>query len=176
MGEIKSTLEIIMEKTKGMILSEEEKREFKLREIRGKAGGLIQRFIDGFIDLETLKVDMAALGKEEQDNLAKAVMEESISRINLGEDNAMIMQVLEATDGIDPSPIKKLLHDMNRELIEKKREMEKELEIKLKEKGITGSGVIPNPDADPDWIGYVAEKKRELNIALRKERSNLWKR
>jgi hypothetical protein len=36
MGEIKSTLDIIMEKTRGLTMTAEEKREFQRKEVEGK--------------------------------------------------------------------------------------------------------------------------------------------
>ena len=47
MGEIKSTMDIIMEKTKGLTMTEEEKAEYKHKELTGKVRGLIQKFLDG---------------------------------------------------------------------------------------------------------------------------------
>lgn len=167
MGEIKSTLEIIMEKTKGMTLSENEKKELKQREIRGRVGGSIQKLIDGIIDLEEFKADMAVLGRGQKDLLIGAVMDESVSRITIGEENAAILKVFEVVDGIDDSEIKEILDRSNQELMDKRREREKATGIRLRGEGISGSAVIPNPDADPDWIDYVTEKEIELKDRLR---------
>ena len=52
MGEIKSTLDIIMEKTKGLTMSEEERTSFKEKELTGKVKGLVQKYINGFLRLE----------------------------------------------------------------------------------------------------------------------------
>ncbi|MCK9276084.1 MAG: hypothetical protein M0P57_13445 [Syntrophales bacterium] len=49
MAEIKSTLDIIMEKTRGMTLSDQEKKEIRLKEQEGKIKGLVERFSVGFI-------------------------------------------------------------------------------------------------------------------------------
>ena len=55
MGEIKSTLDIIMEKTKGLTMTEEEKTAFKSKEMEGKVKGALQKFLDGILDVERLK-------------------------------------------------------------------------------------------------------------------------
>ena len=61
MGEIKSTLDIIMEKTKGLTMTEEEKTEYRQQELTGKVRGLIQKFLEGVLKLEKFKVEVAAL-------------------------------------------------------------------------------------------------------------------
>ena len=63
MGEIKSTLEIIMEKTKDLTLTEEEKKEFKQKDMAGKIKGIIQKFLDGTLDLNRFKTEIAVLEK-----------------------------------------------------------------------------------------------------------------
>ena len=167
MGEIKSTLEIIMEKTKDMTMSEDEKKEFKQREIKGKIGGLIQKYIDGIIDLDKFKIEITALDKEKQDMITQAVMDESISRIRLGVDNGSVLKILEVTDSIDAAPVKKLIADFSQELENKRIESEKGMMESLREKGISGSAVIPNPEADPEWINYLSEMDNKFEERLR---------
>lgn len=162
MGEIKSTLEIIMEKTKDMTLTEDEKRELKHREIQGKVGGIIQKLMDGITDIEECKMEVAALAKDKQELIMQVVMDEAVPRITLGEDNTTIMKVFEVTDGIDASVIRECLDKTNQEIAEKRRKQEKEMGIRLRERGVSGSAVIPNPDADPDWIDYVKAKESQL--------------
>ena len=33
------------------------------------------------------------------------------------------------------------------------------LRKRLKERGITGSAVVPNLEADPEWVSYLAEER-----------------
>jgi len=167
MGEIKSTLEIIMEKTKGMTMSEEEEKEFKLREIRGKAGGLIQKFIDGVIDLERYKMEIASLGEGQHEMIPQAIMDESIPRIRPGGDNTYILRLFEVTDGMDAAPIRTLLADFEKMFENKRTEVERDMVKKLHAKGVSGSAVIPNPDSDSEWINYLSEKGSELKERLR---------
>lgn len=166
MGEIKSTIEIIMEKTKGMTMSEKEEKEFKLREIRGRVGGLIQKFIDGVIDLEKYKIKIASLEKGQRDMIPQAVMNESIQRIRPGGNNTSILELLEVTNGIDAAPIRALLADFEKMLEDQRAEVEREMVKRLHAKGISGSAVIPNPDSDPEWIRYLSQKGCELKEHL----------
>ena len=76
MGEIKSTIDIIMEKTKGMTMSEDEKQEIKKKELTGKIRGLIQRFMDGVINLDGLKIEIASIEEDQVEIVREAVMNE----------------------------------------------------------------------------------------------------
>ena len=49
MAEIKSTLDIIMEKAKKFSVTEEEKKGFKRQELEGKIKGLVQKALDGVL-------------------------------------------------------------------------------------------------------------------------------
>ena len=59
MGEIKSTLDIIMEKTRHLVLSPEERRQFERDEELRKVPGYVQKLLDDVCNdifkLDTLK-------------------------------------------------------------------------------------------------------------------------
>ena len=167
MGEIKSTLEIIMEKTKHMTISEDEKTEFKLREIKDRVRGLITKSIDGVINLDRFKSELVAIDKDKPDLVTQAVIDESISRITLGKDNALILNILDVVNVIDIISIKKLLTDFHHMLKSKRVEIEADILERLKKKGISGSAIIPHLEADPEWIHYFSERNGALKEKLR---------
>ena len=157
MAEIKSTLDIIMEKSKGLIMTEEEKREFKRKEMRGKVKGLILKFLDSIIDLDRLKIEVAAVGAGQEDMLRQTIMEETMERIKPEGDNETILKILENTTGMDTGPIREFLIDFERKLENERSAYEKALRKRLEKKGISGSAVIPNLNADSKWRDYVAK-------------------
>lgn len=162
MGEIRSTLDIIMEKTKGLTMTEEEKGELKRRELSKKARGLIQKYVDGAMDLERVKVEMAATGKQDEDIFRRAVIEESMEWIALEQENEAILRFLENTTGIDTQSIRKVLSAFQDRMDEERNTRENTLRTKLKEKGIWGSAVIPNIEADPEWKHFCADTRKEF--------------
>ena len=167
MGEIKSTMEIIMEKTKDLTMSEEEKKALEQREISGKMSGLIQKFIDGAISLDRLKVEMEMIGEKRQDLIARAVLEEAIPRIRLGKDNDLILRVFEITRGIDQTAILDTFAEFNKRFENRRVESEKKAVKRITGMGISGSAVIPNPESDPEWIIFVSAMRKELEERLR---------
>ena len=95
MGEIKSTLDIIMEKTKGLTMTDEEKKAFQKKEIEGKARGLLQKFLDSYIDLKGLKKEIAGLDEKRQIMIKEALRREGLARVKLDADNTKLFDLLE---------------------------------------------------------------------------------
>ncbi len=162
MGEIRSTLDIIMEKTKGLTLSEEEKKAFKEQEMAGKLRGLIQKYLNGSVDMDKLKEEIAALADEDEDMVMRLIREETVSRMGLGENNDSVLTVLEETTGWDVRSIRASLKAFEQRFERERISREKELGKKLEEKGISGSAVMPNINADPKWAHYLSEIRDEF--------------
>ena len=162
MAEIKSTLDIIMEKTKGMTMSEEEKRAFKHKETADKAKGFVQRFLDGFLELERLESEIATLDNDQREMMVQAMVNDLASRIQPGENNSALLQLLEVIAGKDTTTIREALTGFEQELTRDQSFREKEMITLLKARGISGSAIVPNIDSDPDWIAFKSEKEREF--------------
>jgi hypothetical protein len=151
MAEIKSTLDIIMEKAKKFSVTEEEKKAFRRHELEGHIRGLIQKYVDGLMDIRRLKKDVVALKKDEEEELDQLIRQEAIDRIRPGENNAQVLKILSSFLDVDTDPIKRLLDDFDTEIGEERKKCERRLREELRKKGISGSAVIPNPDADQEW-------------------------
>ena len=91
MGEIKSTLDIIMEKTKGMTMSDEEKRELKKKELSDRLKGLIQKFLDGILTYEDLKGEISANDEDERELMLNAATGNLFPILIPGENNNQIL-------------------------------------------------------------------------------------
>ena len=167
MGEIRSTLDIIMEKTKGLTMSDEEKKAFKEQEMARKVRGLIQKYLDGILGLDRLRTEAAALAETDEDMVRAMIRKECIPRIELGENNEPILGILEETTGLDTVSIRTALKDFEDKLEQEKGVREKELIKRLDKKGISGSAVIPNMNANSEWAERVSEVKNEFQEKLR---------
>ena len=166
MAEIKSTLDIIMEKTKGLTMTEEEKEELRQKELSGKVRGLVQKFLDGLMDLETFRSEVAALGGDKQAHAKRIIKEEAVGRISLGADNHHILEMLEGVADMDMGPARDLLDEYGIRLEQEAASRMQALLDALEQKGITGSAVIPNLDADPVWKRHKDESQHALKEEL----------
>ena len=174
MGEIKSTLEIIMEKTKDLTLTEEEKEEIKQKDMAGKIKGIIQKYLDGILDLNRLMIEIAALEEDNRDMVSRVVIDELLQKIGPEADNTLVLQVLDTREEIDTAPIKDMLEGFQKRLAEEKAVLEEGLMKSLKDKGISGSSVIPNINADPVWMDNIAEMTKAFEERLHLYRKNLF--
>ena len=166
MAEIKSTLEIIMEKTKGLTMTEEEKTEIRHKELSGKIKGLVQRFLDGHMRLDRFKDEVAALGEEHGAPAQRIIKQEIIGRISLETDNSDLLEMMEAATGMDAGSVKELLKKSKARLEEEAVTRMHTLWEALKRKGISGSAVVPNLDADPEWKEYVSKTTQDFQEQL----------
>jgi len=167
MTEIKSTLDIIMEKTKGLRMTEEEKETFRKKETEGKVRGLLQRFLDGFIDSERLKNEIGDLGEKRYDMAREALLRECMGRMEPGADNTILLDALENAVGLDIAPIRKIILDCNQDLEQQKMDRKQVLQKNLRGLGISGSAVIPNIHADQEWIRHLSEMNKGFQKKLK---------
>ena len=166
MGEIKSTLDIIMEKTQGLTMTAEEKREFKRKEAEKKVRGFLQKFLDGLMDLDQLHIEMSALDKDEYGAGRKALAKACIDRMEVRTDNEIFLSVLRDVVGIDPEPFRKISEEYQRNLEREKGIREDEMKKDLKKSGISGSAVTANINADPTWVQYAREAEATFHKKL----------
>ncbi len=64
MAEIRSTLDIIMEKAKNLTVTDEDKKDFVEKEVQGRVKGLFQKYLDGILSTQQLKTKMASFDAE----------------------------------------------------------------------------------------------------------------
>jgi len=167
MAEIKSTLDIIMEKAKKFSVTEEEKKGFKRQELEGKIKGLLQKVVDGVMDSERFQVEVAALQAKEKDLVDRILKEEVVARVELGSNNEALLRILENIAGPASAVISKILDQFQNKAQKEKESRSRSLVENLKEKGISGSAVLPNLDADPEWLRARSEATRQLQEEIR---------
>ena len=170
MGEIRSTMDIIMEKAKGLTMTDEEKEAFRKKETEGKVRGLFQRFLDGFIDAERLKDEIGSLGEKRYAVAREALIRECMGRMEPGADNTIFLDALENAAGLDIAPIRKIILDYNQDLEQQKMDRKQVLRENLEGLGISGTAVIPNIHADQEWIRHLSE----MNMGFREKVETLF--
>ena len=94
MGEIKSTLDIVMEKTKHLSLSEEEREAQKKEAIRKTVKGLIQKYKDQIFTIKQLEDEWNDLEKENQLSDRQILVDEIMDQLHLNADNSLLMTSL----------------------------------------------------------------------------------
>ncbi|KPJ78735.1 MAG: hypothetical protein AMJ54_02060 [Deltaproteobacteria bacterium SG8_13] len=171
MGEIKSTLDLVLEKTRHLTLSEEEKHQQKHKDARNRLAGLLQRYQDGKLDVRKMGEELDRLVQADSGPDESMVRDEIMGRIELGSENGQWLALLQTRYRCDISAVQSVEEDF-RHTAEAAAERRKE-QIKTQfeqVRRISGSAVVPNLNADRSWIAeqqsMMADFSRRLEAEL----------
>jgi len=173
MAEIKSTLDIIMEKTKDLTMTEGEKEAIRKTEIEGKVRGLLQKFIDGVIRPDGIRKEIASLGPEQQLMVNEALTKECLGRMEPGGGNEKFLEILEYVTHADTEPLRQILSEFQEKKGKERRVREGVIRERLHQAGISGTAVVPNISGDSEWVRYLSEIRGKLKEELDLQRNAL---
>jgi hypothetical protein len=152
MAEIKSTLDLVMERTRHLKLNDQERRQQQEDEFKGRLAGIYQKIEDGLLlvdeGIQAISALKAAFTAVDSDRFSHQVL----ASLSLERNNADLMAVIATVLGVDLAPVKQLLENY-RQAQDQARVLRSERnrsEITTRF-GISGSAVVPNLDADELW-------------------------
>jgi hypothetical protein len=171
MAEIKSAVELAMERTKGLRLSHEEMEKMKEEEVQVKAVSLVNRYLEVDFHLREVEKELAKFDPQQRKHLEQLFLQNLIEAIHLDRDNTLILQGLETFLPTAAWPVKKI-NDLLQKYQEKKkdefRKAESDLLAKLERLGISGSAVHPKVEGSPEWEQAMAGFKPEFEEELKR--------
>ena len=150
MGEIKSTLDLVMERTRHLSLSAEEKDKQQREDYEKRLQGLLQQYADGALTVDglldstrTLRTEMKI---EDHHLLTQAVMR----RFAPDQDNDRWVALLENLAPEACAPLKGILENHRRQRADLLQNGRESFAQELSEHdGIKGTAVVPNPLKNP---------------------------
>lgn len=169
MAEIKSAVELAMEKTKGLHLSREEKEKLKEEELHSRAQGLVNRFLEVDFHLKEVEKDLAKYDPGQRGHLEKLMLHYLCEAITLDRDNDLIFQGIEAFETESKKTIKKireLIEGYRQRQEEEYKQAEKVLLKKWERQGISGSAVQPKIEGSQEWQDAVEKFKKPFDDQL----------
>jgi hypothetical protein len=150
MGEIKSTLDLVMERTRHLSLSAEEKEAQRREDFGKRLQGLLQQYADGAMPMDELQDRMAALGKETGITDKRLAVKAMLQRIDPDQDDDRWLALLEHLAPNVGRPLVAILAAYKEDQAVLMQTGQQELRDRLfRNHGITGSAVVPNPRQDP---------------------------
>ncbi len=164
MAEIKSTLDLIMEKTKGLTLSPKEKEEIQHEEWLKKAKGWVQKFLDGWVEMDKVKSEL--FSKEAPTGWKKILQREIIGPMDPEEDPEKRLQLISELLEVPLGPFLKIMKGFNQKVEREKIRLSDQSIKRLSDQRISGSAVLPNLDRDPSWIRFMDQEKKSLKENL----------
>jgi hypothetical protein len=169
MAEIKSTMDLIMERTKGLTLSPKEKEEIHREGWSKKAKGWIQKFLDGWLDMDQLKKEL--FEKEAPAGWEKILQAEIIGGLEPEGDNEKRFQLITGLLEMPGEPFLKIMKVFNQKVNKEKTRQSDQLIKQWAAQGISGPAVIPHLNRDPSWNHFYEKEKQ----ACKEELENLYR-
>ena len=166
MGEIKSTLDLVLEKTRDLTLSEEEKQDLAREELDKKIQGLVNRFVSGMLNFDRFKEEMDTVDPDEPSTVREMVKRHLIALFDFDGNNEAIVSALREVLGLDVAPLEILQGDYRSEREKAEEERAKEGLDALRTRGIAGTAVIPNLNKIPEWNRFLDELGKKYQERL----------
>jgi hypothetical protein len=176
MAEIKSTLDLVMEKTKNLSLSDEERQGQKNKDIGDRIRGLLNKFQDEAISLDRFNSEYRVLKKEygPMGTGNEHLIREICDRIELSKDNQALFDLLAELKVHDVEGLTSVLQKFQTARDTAARERRKILKKQLaKTHFVSGSAVVPNLENDDEWRKETGEISTEFETKLNQKKTKL---
>ena len=147
MGEIKSTLDLVMEKTGHLKFSTGEKKEFEQEELAKRARSLIERFLNSYLPADKFQKEYKEARKEMDKKTSDSVLSETLEKIDFEGDNHKILELAELFENVERSRVSAVIEKTAADIACAKKQRAREIVSELAEKGVSGNAVVPNTDA-----------------------------
>jgi len=155
MGEIKSTLELAMERTKRFAVSEKEKDEMKQKEVLQKATSLFHRYREGRLSLNEILKEIERMERKTATTVKEYLLSHWIDAVSLDDDSERILKGVESLKERSIAEVKQefrhLLSQYQREKEKVREKVGVQLIEALEKDGIWGSAVEPKLEGSELW-------------------------
>jgi len=170
MGEIKSTLDLVMEKTKHLSMSSEEKAEQRALELEKTVTGLANRFLSSHLSTKELKRELDKLQQHREVSVPDFFSGKICELIDPENDNALIFTALAELFDVDKKALQSILTDYRTAIAVSSKSRIGVLKDELEARhSIKGSSVVPNLNHDQVWRDEKEKLEKGFRNALKKE-------
>lgn len=167
MADIKSTLELVMERTRNMVFSKDEKKEQDLAEFHKTVSGLIQKVLDGIVRQGDFEKELERMGRGIATDPRRVAAEEIAKRLDLEGDNAALFDLLSGPCRVDTSKARAAVEAYAQALKQGEAEATARLLRRFSgEHGISGIAVTPNLEKDAEWTEALASLRERHRTLL----------
>jgi len=155
MGEIKSTLELAMERTKKFAISEKEKEEIKQKEIMQKATSLFHRYREGHLPLNEILKEIERMEKKTATTVKESLLSQWIDALSLDDDDERILKGIKSLKQQSIEEVKQKFHHLLSQYQGEKEKVKEKVKVQfteaLRKDGIYGSAVEPKLEGAEPW-------------------------
>jgi hypothetical protein len=168
MAEIKSTMELVLEKTKNLSLSEQEKKALHQSEWTGKVRGWVQKYLDDAIGSAQMKSNLSA-DRKMIEQLRETLELELLDHIHLNSysTNEKIFKIFREVLEMNPEFLVQAVRIVQKNLEQERQRHLSFLQAELQGNEISGSAVLPNLSKSKAWKIRMEQMEADLHEALR---------
>jgi hypothetical protein len=173
MSEIKSAIELAMERTKNLVMDEQEKREFAQKDLEDKLRAVMRRFLEGMIEGDEFLNEYGSM-KAEKTLKRGLLVDLLVQEFDTSTGNERLFTLLELVGGDAGGEFREeafvLRGRFQEELRSREAGIRGNIIDHLREMGISGSAIEPNVVEWEEW----REATREIGGRF-KTRLQEWK-
>jgi hypothetical protein len=155
MGEIKSSLELAMEKTKKFAISDKEKDEMKQKEVLQKATILFHRYRNGLHPVNEILKEIERMDKETAATVKKILLSQWVNALSLDDEEERFLKGIELLEQRNIDEVKQKFRSLLSEYQGEKEKLKEKTKLQLIESlrkdGIYGSAVEPKLEGSELW-------------------------
>jgi hypothetical protein len=170
MAEIKSAIELAMERTKSLVMDEEEKREFARRDLSERLKAVARRFLEGIIGREEFISEYEGVGGGKREKIG-CLLGLLVEEFEASADKERLFDLMEVVGGQAGGRLAedaRALRDIFREeLAASRASVRKSILERLSDMGIRGGSLEPNVEEWEEWKEAVGEAGRSLDRRVR---------
>lgn len=178
MSELKSAMEIALERTRNLRLTRNELEDLKKAELMNSAKTSITRYLEEDRKLEDWDREFARLEASQRDVLIQEMKNLLLERIDLASDNTMVFEGLKRLDGKISAEcleqIRELCTHYKVKLAEESASLEKVIKENLKQSGISGSAIVINTVGSSQWEEVAATISTPYRFRLEELKKSLF--
>jgi hypothetical protein len=167
MGEIKSTLDLVLEKTRNLTLSRDERLDLARQELDKKVNSLLTRYLDNFLPLSTLREEMEKIDTQQHGLADQLLKRHLLARFDLDGDNSLILPALSEIVNFNIDPLTVLQREYETEREESRKIFSEKALSALEERGVSGSALIPNLNQTPEWNQFLEDLRKRYQERIR---------
>ena len=177
MGEIKSTLELAMERTKKFAISEKEKEEMKQKEVLQKATGFFHRYREGHLSLNEILKQIEKMEKKTAATVKELLLSQWIDALSLEDDDERIFKGIESLKGRSGDEVKQKFYSLLSQYLGEKEKLKEEARVQfteaLRKDGIYGSAVEPKLEGAELWKKEIEKLSHSYKMKLEEIKEQL---
>ncbi len=178
MAEIKSAIEIALERTKNMIPSPAEKEKLREEEDSSKALALVNRYLHVDLHFKDVEKELARMDDADRKVIEKLMIRHLAEAMRLEEEDELVFEGIATLRPEAKGVVSKIRVLQGKYKEQRREEYERvgdALKKTLEQKGISGSAVQPKVEGSPDWKDALARFRPAFEEQLASYRKELQK-